>query len=253
MVWIAGAGNERAPIASVHLPNGNVELVHGFNSPNRLVVVSGLVDHPVRVGQLLEPTLNRSEDGLALGVIGPGFSEQDVGLLGASLDALFVVPAEEVEQVARSLALAITTPGEPDHPWCCDWNDMRSLVADMRPYVGRSASARAVGPFAAQEAANTAVGRVGNVANSRVLSMLTGPQGLRGAQIKEASAAVRSQLKDGEHIAAVLRDPSMPEDTAQVDIFVFGPAGPRSESAEVSAVCPPAAGVLEIPAYLRGA
>lgn len=253
MVWLAGAENERAPIASVHLPNGNVELVHGFNSPKRLVVITGTVDHPVSVGQLLKPAVNRSEDCLALGVIGPGFSEQDVGLLGASLDALFVVPAEEVEQVARSLALAITTPGEPAHPWCCDWNDMRSLVAGVRPCVAHAASARAVGPFAAQEAARTAIGRIGNAANLRVLSLLTGPQGLRGTQVKEVSAAVRSQLEDGDHIAGVLRDSSMPEDTAQVDIFVFGPAGPRPEPAAVSAVRPPAAEIPEIPAYLRGA
>lgn len=250
MVWLARAGQEKAPVATIYFSDGKVELIYGFNLPAQLILVAGLADRPASTARLLEPTLNRPENCLALGVIGSGVTRQDTDLLSASLDAVFVVPNEAIEQTARTLALAVTTPGEPGHPWCCDWNDIRSLVSGAIPEVGRMGSARAAGPCAATDAVTAALEHVGSVEHCRVLSLLTG-RSLRGAQIKEVSGQIRSRLGQGEHIAGVHEDASVPEGTVQVDVFVFGRALPRQGSSLPLTVTSSATEIFEIPDFLR--
>lgn len=251
MIWAVEADEKRLPLARVHAPDGTVELIQGYNSATHLVVVTGAAGHPVSLAQLLSPVRNRADYCLALGVLGAGVSEQDLEALVENLDAVFHVPDGEIATVARRLALAVTTPGEPSHPWCCDWNDMRSLVSGVRSGVGRTASARAVGPSAAKEAAIVALERLGSVENCRVLSLLTGPQSLRGAQIKEVSAEIGSRVGEGDYMAGVHQDSSIPEDTVQVDIFVFGPAELHPGAPVAAVAVPPAVEIPEIPAFLR--
>lgn len=225
MIWIAQ--HDPALIAIVYYPNGNTELIQGYNSPDRLVVVTVTADQPLNIDQLLAPALNRPEYCLVLGVISSGVSEQNIAILRKRLDALFMVPDEAIERVAHNLAIAVSTPGEPSQAFCTDWSDMCSLILGISPDAKcmgptRAGSARAEGPSAAKEAAIAALEKIGSIEDCRVLCMLTGPKGLKGAQVKEVFTKIRTQTGNGYCMPCYHIDSSIPEGTLQVDIFVFG-------------------------------
>lgn len=251
MIWSVEARAKRVPVASIYGADGTVELIEGYSDPSKLIVLTGTAGHRAMGVGLLEPVANRADYSLALGVFDAGLGADRLEALREELDAVIVVPDGEAAPVARRLALAITTPGEPFHPWCCDWNDMRSLVSGARRGLGRCASARASGHFAAMDLAMAALDRIGDIQGCRVLSLLTGPQGMTGALVKEVSAAIGARVGGGDYIPGVLQDPSIADDTVQVDIFVFGPAVLRASCQAEPPALPLSGDVHEIPAFLR--
>lgn len=237
MMWAINESEPKWPVGRIYRlaaegVDGDPEVLTAHSSADFILVRghADVADHITKAIGIAEQ--NKKEHQLAIAVMAavPGQTIDGVasGALHGAFDAVFIVHPNEADEVARRLARALITPGSAFQPSCCDWKDMRYIVAGQkdssRPKCGFG---RATGQDFARRAAQAAIENVRGhnpvSDNACAVVIVTLPKDARGAWYKEAIGVTRGYMGANSSFAlGLVIDEAFPADTAEVDIFVFG-------------------------------
>lgn len=242
MIWSAQPGDKAVTVAKVYGEDGSVATIDGFNTETHLAVLIGGTPASVLSAE------DSQHPALVVRVVRAEGEETETC---RAADAVIAVPSEQLRSVAVRLARAIVTLGEPGHPWCCDWNDMLTIVKCSGAAVGRYGFGSAEGEEAAIRATREAREQIGRIAGERVLSLVTASTLLKGHELKAVHAEICRDLGHGNHLPGIRIQPNLQDGAVQVDIFLFGPAKGQDFSEDPPRRSPTDICIEDIPAFLR--
>ncbi|HZW13951.1 MAG TPA: hypothetical protein VFF81_12265 [Noviherbaspirillum sp.] len=236
MIWAIDESEPKWPVGRIYRlatdsVEGDPEVLTAHSSAD-FILVSGridVVDHVTKAIGIVEQ--NKKEYQLAVAVMAAAPGQIDDasarGTLHSAFDAVFIVEPDAADEVVRRLARALITPGSAFQPGCCDWNDMRYIVAGQKGSPPRFGFGRATGQDFPARAAQAAIENVrGNYPvsdNACAAVIVTLPKDARGAWYKEAIGVTRNYMGANSSFAlGLVIDEALPADTAEVDVFVFG-------------------------------
>lgn len=245
-MWAVTDSEPAWPVAHIYRLGNEVEAskpeILCAHSSADFVLVYACMGVKDQISQAIAIATRKKEHQLAIAVMTSAL-ESDVDPatldgLHVAFDTVFVVRPDEAENVVTRLAKAIITPGSAFQPACCDWNDIR-LIVGGHTLLGRDTSialprygfGRATGEDCAQQAMHAALRSMEckhfPIGDERgILCLVRGPKNIRGSQIKQSAAVLRTKIAPDCWVARGIEiDETFPEDTFEVDLFAFGGIG----------------------------
>jgi len=198
MIWVVNESEPKRLVAHIfRLGTDGVrrapEVLYAHSAAD-FILVTGRIDLAEHITSAVTIAREeRTENQLAIAVMvaDPGRTADvdPAKELHSVFDTIFVVKADEAEEVVKRLARALITPVNAFQLGCCDWNDLRCIVgaqgSHARPRFGFG---RATGHEFARRAAHAALEHLDcrrpGRANTCAVVTMTLPKNARAAWYK---------------------------------------------------------------------